>query len=1174
MTDTVLLSNIHLLDGLITKLDPDIRIRGLQFERICEWYLQNDPEYRMLIKKVWLWNKWPGRWGADAGIDLVAQTNDDKLWAIQAKAYSQNHSITKNDLDRFLTESSRKEFSYRLLVATTDRVHRIASHTILSQEKPVGFRLLSDLRKSQINWPLSPESLFAKRAKRHEPLPHQDSAVEDACTKFSGHDRGQLIMACGTGKTFVALWIAERLKSQRTLVIVPSLLLLAKTLRDWTAHASHDFHYLPVCSDETVRGEDHLVSNTTELGFPVTTNPEDVASFLHRNGPSVVFCTYQSSSVIAEAFKISGVPVFDIAIADEAHRCAGLSSSEFATIVAPNAIKARKRLFMTATPRVYSEAVRDKANELECELSSMDDPVKFGPVFHELKFSKAIEKGLLSDYQVAIIGVDDPTYRAYAERGTVVTTDGKNITDARTLSGHIVLAKAIHKYKLRRVISFHSRIKRAKEFSEAFPKIINEMPRESRPEGKLWADYISGEMSSGKRDVLLSRLGNLEQGEYGLLSNARCLGEGVDVPTLDGITFIDPRSSQIDIIQAVGRVIRKADDKKIGTVVLPVFISGEEDEEKVLESSAFKDVWKVLRALRAHDDQLAEELDQLRLEVGKLGTHARKIQLPQKIKVDIPRLITKDFAQAFYIRTVKKTTQLPPLTEKQILKWADEHHRRTDKWPGAKSGPVKAAQDETWSGVNAALEIGLRGLPGGGSLAKLLSEHRGVRNIQGLPPLTLKQILKWTDEYHELEGNWPNKNSKWVNITKGEKWSNIEAALYQGLRRLAGGSSLAKILDEHRGVRNKSDLPQLTKKQILKWADEHYELTGEWPGQKSGAVYAAKEESWSVINNALYKGLRGFSVGGSLAKLLAEHRGVRNIRRPPPLTIKQILKWADEHYKRTGNWPGVKSGPIHAAKGETWLGIHNDLSKGHRGLSSGGSLAKLLAEHRSVRNIKRPPPLTLKQILRWADEHYKRTGKWPNRNSGPVETVQGETWTGIDNSLRQKRRGLLGGSSLVKLLAERRGVRNQKDLLKLKYEIILTWADEHHKRTGKWPKANSGSIHAAKGETWVNVNAAMRNGLRGLPGGSSIAKLLLEHRGVRNKSDLPQLTKKQILTWADEHHKQTGKWPGAKSGPVKAAHGETWGGIDSALYRGLRRLAGGSSVAKLLSERHGVRKIH
>jgi hypothetical protein len=322
----------------------------------------------------------------------------------------------------------------------------------------------------------------------------------------------------------------------------------------------------------------------------------------------------------------------------------------------------------------------------------------------------------------------------------------------------------------------------------------------------LWTAHISGEMPSGKRDVLLSRLGELEQGQYGLVTNARCLGEGVDVPTLDGITFIDPRSSQIDIIQAVGRAIRKAPNKKIGTVVLPVFISKDEDEEEILESSAFKDVWKVLRALRAHDDQLAEELDQLRVEVGKLSTDGRKIKLPEKIKVDIPRLITKDFSQAFYIRTVKKTTQPPILTIPQILQWADEHKKRTGKWPIVESGPVYAVKGDTWRNADNALRLGLRGLPGGNSLAQLLAEHRGARNKQGLPPLTVKQILEWADEHRKRTGKWPIVKSGPVKVAEDETWTNIQAALQRGLRGLSAGSSIAQLLAEHRGVRNRKGL--------------------------------------------------------------------------------------------------------------------------------------------------------------------------------------------------------------------------------------------------------------------------------------------------------------------------------------------------------------------------------
>jgi len=461
-------------------------------------------------------------------------------------------------------------------------------------------------------------------------------------------------MACGTGKTLVALWVAEKLQSQRTLVLLPSLSLLAQTLREWTANASQSFRYLPVCSDDTVRGEDRLVSKTSDLGLPVTTDPDEVAAFIRQRGCLVLFSTYQSSQVIADAFNRDHVPAFDLAIADEAHRCAGPVSGTFATILDATAIKAKWRLFMTATPRYFTDRVRKDAKLVDFEIASMDDESKFGSVSHRLSFSEAIEQDLLSDYQVVIVGVDEPTYREYAEKGKLVTTDGEKITDARTLASHIALAKTISKYDLKRVISFHGRIKRAKEFSDRLPDVIHWMPENSRPNGYLWSKHVTGEMSSGRRDALLNRFQHLEDGERGLLANARCLSEGIDLPTLDGIAFIDPRSSQVDIVQAVGRAIRKAHDKKVGTVVLPVFIDTDQDAEIALDSSIFKPIWNVLTALRAHDDVLAETLDQLRRQIGRYGN--KGLVLPKKLFIDLPITVGKSFAESFIVKLVGRTT--------------------------------------------------------------------------------------------------------------------------------------------------------------------------------------------------------------------------------------------------------------------------------------------------------------------------------------------------------------------------------------------------------------------------------------------------------------------------------------------------------------------------------------
>ena len=296
------------------------------------------------------------------------------------------------------------------------------------------------------------------------------------------------------------------------------------------------------------------MSSTLDLGYPSTTEPNDVRTFLKRRGPRVVFATYQSSPVIADALAKTRRR-FDLVIADEAHRCAGVASSAFATVLDPKKIPARKRIFMTATARYYTGRLVKAARENDLDVASMDDEAKFGPVFHRLTFGQAIKEKLLSDYRVVIVGIDDARYRRYAERGRLVTLQGGGKTDARTLAAHLGLAKTMRRYDMQRVISFHGRVAGARAFATEVPHIIDWMPRRERPAGAIWAEAVSGAMAAGDRKTRLDLLRAVDTGERGLLSNARCLGEGIDVPTLDGIAFIDPKHSQIDIVQAVGRAI-------------------------------------------------------------------------------------------------------------------------------------------------------------------------------------------------------------------------------------------------------------------------------------------------------------------------------------------------------------------------------------------------------------------------------------------------------------------------------------------------------------------------------------------------------------------------------------------------------------------------------------------
>ncbi len=648
------------------------KAKGDAFEKLCRHFLQQAPRYRGRFKHIWLWDEWPDRWGPDKGIDLVAETTEGLLWAIQSKAIHPDRSIPKRELDSFLSESNRPDFAYRLVIGTTDDIGRNARHTMDGQEKPVGLVLRGDLVNAELKWPVTlrqkPKALPRKR-----PRPHQQRAIRDVMKGFTKRERGKLIMACGTGKTLVAMWIAERLKSRRTLLLVPSLSLVSQTLAEWGLNRTQPFDYLVVCSDETVaqRREDHAVTSTSELGVPVTTDAKDIRNFLRRRHerPVVVFCTYQSSDRIAAAQEAK-TPHFDLVLADEAHRCTGHVDGLFTTVLDESKIKAKQRLFMTATPRYFTARVQKRAEEQEYELASMDDEDRFGPEFHVLKFDDAIERDLLTDYQVVVIGVTDAEARKWVEEARLVRGEEGLVTDARTLASQIGLAKAMRKHKLRKIITFHSSVAKAKRFADdsvpdSLPSVISRMSSTSRPKGKIWASHISGETSAGKRRTLLSNLGNLPTGTRGMISNCACLGEGVDVPALDGVAFIDPKRSAVDIIQAVGRVIRKAKDKRIGTIVIPVFMDDSEDAEQALSSSAFEPVWRVVRALRAHDTQLADELDALRLKLGSQSPYGGKMWLPKKIKVDVPTLLPRDFEQAFHVRTIEKSTlrQFRPLEE-------------------------------------------------------------------------------------------------------------------------------------------------------------------------------------------------------------------------------------------------------------------------------------------------------------------------------------------------------------------------------------------------------------------------------------------------------------------------------------------------------------------------------
>lgn len=620
----------------------DERDKGDKFERLMQGYFRTDPQWAQQFSDVWLWSEWPGRDGKpDTGIDLVAKERDsDELTAIQCKFYAPGTYVQKSHIDSFFTASGRIGFTRRIVVSTSDNWSKNAEDALADQQISTQRLDISFLSESTIDWgqySLATPSIMPT----HGPKalrPHQTKALTAVREGFEQSDRGKLIMACGTGKTFTSLKIAEDLVGVdgTVLFLVPSISLLSQTLREWMQEASVSLRPFAVCSDARVGRKQTEDMSVVDLAEPATTN---TAKLLQRMGRSsgqgrmtVIFSTYQSIRAVADA-QDKGLAEFDLVVCDEAHRTTGVTvagedESAFVQVHDQSFLKARRRLYMTATPRLYDEGSKTKAAENTAVLASMDDENLYGPEFHRLGFGDAVEQGLLSDYKVLVLAVDEKTVSAQFQTQLADENHELNLDDAAKLVGcwNGLSKRNLDQGRLnasrtpmRRAVAFAANIKTSKKIAGMFEVVTDKLAADSDEENPLMceADHVDGTFNVLERNKLLDWL-KADQPEASnlcrILSNARCLSEGVDVPALDAVLFLNPRNSVVDVVQSVGRVMRRAPGKEYGYVILPIGVPADMSPEEALsDNKKYRVVWQVLQALRAHDDRFNAMVNKIEL---------------------------------------------------------------------------------------------------------------------------------------------------------------------------------------------------------------------------------------------------------------------------------------------------------------------------------------------------------------------------------------------------------------------------------------------------------------------------------------------------------------------------------------------------------------------------------
>lgn len=1073
-------------------------LQGDAFERVTQLYLQSHPEYRAQLKHVW---RVPGEVpprirtrlnlpSSDEGIDLVAETNEGKFWAIQCKFRSDTKKpLTYGELSTFtsLAFVTCRHISLAVVAHTCSKPVR--KHQYLGNATEIGLDRwlgLTDEDWEAIQGRIGGKALSLTPRK---PRPHQKNAIQAAMQHFSAESRGRMIMPCGTGKSLTAFWVAQALDAKLIVVAVPSLALIRQSLLDWTreylAHGEVP-QWLVICSDESTAklDRDEFVGDTYDLGIPTTTRVEEIVPFLRkRTGRRIIFTTYQSSGTFAKAVKKAGTKL-DLAILDEAHKTVGVKSKAFACLLSDANIVIGKRVFMTATERVVYGNSDD--------VFSMDDEAVYGKRFYQLTFKDAIAQRIISDYRVLTITVSDNAVRDLVVENRLIELTGDE-TAAHTLAAAVALRRAVNDHSVLHALSFHGSIRAASAFRD-LQELLNDAFVPS-----LTSLHVSSKKTAGERDALMREF---KSAERALMTNARCLTEGVDVPAIDCVLFADPKQSVIDIVQAAGRALRPHPNKQYGYILLPLVVPSSMDVETFADTTEFKQVARTITALSTQDERIAEQFRIV--EHGRLPT-STIVEFEGDVPVGV-KISFEDFSREIGVRLWERVGRanwrafedarqfVHGLRLKSNAQWV-EYSKSGLRPPDIPAAPHLAYKDSGWTTLGDWL--------GTGVIASRLRDYRPFEQARGfVRGLGLRSGAAW--KVYCKSGQLPDDIPANPNQTYKKKgWAGIgdwigtgtiatyrrKYLSYEDARNIVRSLGLTRQSDWYAYLKSGRLPSNIPSSPSVVYRDSGWVGFGDWLGTGTLATrrrkYLAFDDAkrfarslclstvaeWYAFTksgklpkdvpanpNQVYRRRGWTSFGDWLGNGNVAARARRYLPFPEArafvrnLNLRTGAEWDD--YCKSGKLPpNIPAVPRHAYKGKGWKSMGDWLGTGR--------LANYLREYRPFHEAREfARSLNLGSSSEWFS--YCKTKERPHDiPSNPRTVYKGKGWisfgdwlgTGIVATFRQEYLPFIKARAYAR---------------RLKLKSRADW--ESHCRSGKLPhnipKAPE-VVYREKG--WVSV---------------------------------------------------------------------------------------------------------